>query len=142
VLITLQCLTDPVYVAAAVLGPVGVVALARIARPTWRRSGLRLLGVLAGSVACLLFLVRGYARVRAADPNLAQQSHWASYFALLRAFGGVLPTDLKKLFWAGDHPTSMAPAILAVIALGAIVALLRRSRRVRSSLDPAWCHAG
>jgi len=52
-LATLQGLTDLVYIAPAVLGPLGILALFRLARRRTRRSGLRVAGVVVASAALL-----------------------------------------------------------------------------------------
>jgi hypothetical protein len=141
-LITLQCLTDPVYVAVAVLVPLGILAASRIARPAWHRSGLWLMAVLVGSLVPLIPIFGSYARVRANDPDLVQHSTWAGQAQIFHRFGGVLPTDLSGLFWRAAVPTTMAPAILGVIVVGAMVAAVQSWRRRGSGLGQAWRHAG
>ena len=141
-LIVIQSLTDPVYVAAAVFAPLGVLALARLARRAWRPSGVRLLAVLAGAMACLVPFFHAYARVRASDPAFAEHSAWASHRKLFVLFAGVHPTDLESVWRTGSHPTTMVPAMLAVIGLGAVVAIGRRVFTSGSGLGRAWCHAG
>ena len=141
-LVTLQCLTDPVYVAVAVLLPLWALALSRIARPAWRRSGWWLAAVLAGSLAVLLPLLAAYARARAMEPLLAKQSAWGSSAMLYAAFAGLPPNDLSALLWRGDAPTTIAPAILGIILTGVVVAAVRGWRGQWSGLGHAWRHAG
>jgi hypothetical protein len=141
-LITIQCLTDPVYVAAAVLAPLGVLALVRLVRRAWRPSGLRLLAVLVGAIVGLVPVLYAYARVRARDPGFAGQSLWAFFPQFFRPFAGVVPTDLTTLWWSGDRPITMAPAMLGLIGLGSVIGLARRKLCAGSGLGLAWRHAG
>src|SRR5262245_43525952 len=76
VLVTLQCLTDPVYVAVPLLVVVGGVGVLRLARRDAPGAGLRVLGAAATAVVVLLPLVGAYLRVRAANPALATQTLW------------------------------------------------------------------
>ncbi|HZF03652.1 MAG TPA: hypothetical protein VE932_04895, partial [Patescibacteria group bacterium] len=57
-LLVLQCLTDLVYVAPAVLGPLGVLAAIRILRRDTRAAAVRLAAVLALTLAALLPVYR------------------------------------------------------------------------------------
>ena len=75
-LIALQSLSSLVYISAAVLGPLGVLAMARLLRPSTRRDGLRLLGAMALAVVLLAPAVAGYVTVRIANPDLAEQTYW------------------------------------------------------------------
>jgi len=130
-LIVAQCLTDPVYVAAAVVAPLGLLALWRLARRHSRRDGLVLAGVLATALLCLIPFLLGYLRVRAANPQIAEQTSWRN---TLR------PTHLEGLFWVGNAPTTLAPAGLFLIAIGlAFVARRALSRRALPH-DVGWRH--
>lgn len=131
VLIVAQCLTDPVYVAAAVVAPLGLLALSRLACRRSRRDGLVLAGALATSLLCLLPFLLGYLRVRAANPQIEEQTSWRN---TLRA------TYLEGLFWSGNQPTTIAPAALVLIAIG--LALLARRALSRRALphDVGWRH--
>jgi len=59
-LVVLQCLANEVYVAPAVLVPLGLLALWRTVYPGARAAGMRLLGVLAISGIALLPVYIGY----------------------------------------------------------------------------------
>ncbi len=130
-LIVAQCLTDPVYVAGAVVAPLGLLALWRLARRHARRDGLVLAGALATALLCLIPFLLGYLRVRAANPQIAEQTTWRN---TLR------PTYLEGLFWSGSAPTTLAPAGLVLIAIG--LALVARRAIARRALphDVGWRH--
>jgi len=130
VLIVAQCLTDPVYVAAAVVAPLSLLAAARIVRPRWRRDGLVLAGVLAASLVGLGPFLLGYLRVRAQNPSLGEQTLWNHTFVL---------SDLTSLGWRYPAATTIAPAALLLILLGGLLTLVRR-RRVSLPHDPGWAH--
>jgi hypothetical protein len=129
-LIVAQCLTDPVYVAVAVLAPLGTLAIVRIVRRPSRRSGLVLAAVLAASLACLVPFVLGYLRVRAQNPLLAQQTVWRV---------PALPSDLAALLWHHRMPTTIAPAALVLLLLGGVLAVARRGRPPLRH-DAGWRH--
>jgi len=132
-LIVAQCVTDPVYVAAAVAAPVGLLAAWRIARAQSRRDGLLLAGALGAALLGLAPFVLGYLRVRADNPLLAQQSLWK---------GGWQPADLTALLWQFPAPTTLAPAAMLLVAIGAVLAVRRRARREGAlGHDPAWAQA-
>ena len=78
-LIALQSLSSPVYVSAALLMPLGLLAAVRLLRPGGRVDGLRMLGAMALAVVLLAPVAAGYVAVRAANPNLAEQSFWRSW---------------------------------------------------------------
>lgn len=130
-LIVAQCLTDPVYVAAAVVAPLGLLALSRLARRHSRRDGLVLVGVLAVSLSCLIPFLLGYLRVRAANPGLAQQTTWTNTAP---------PTWLEGLFWSGSAPTTIAPAALVLIALGLVLVARRALAHRPLPHDVGWRH--
>jgi len=130
VLVVLQCLTDVVYVAPAVLVPLGVLAVARLVRRRARRSGLKLLVVLGLAIVALLPIYLGHLSVRARNPDLARQTFWP-----LVEGPPVLP-------W-GPFETgaaSLAGGSAFLIALGATIALLRW-RSIEPELGSAWKHA-
>jgi hypothetical protein len=137
-LIVAQCLTDLVYVAAAVMAPLALLALARVVRPRSRRSGFRLLLVLAAALLCLAPSALGYLRVRAHNPLLAEQSQWPSNL-LPSQVQASLWTDLRSLFWSQSAPTTIAPAAIVLIVLGGALAAFRR-RRASCAHDAGWCH--
>jgi hypothetical protein len=135
-LIVVQCLTDPVYVAPAVMATLGCLALARLARPAWRQSGWRLLGVLAALPICLAVPLLGYVQVRVRNPGLAQQTPWQDTIAQ------AWPTDLTAIF---SHRSlvpalGIGPLLLGFIVAGAVAGALRRWRGAGSGLGRAWAH--
>jgi hypothetical protein len=137
-LILLQSLTDPVYVAPALLVVLGSVALVRLVRPVWRRSGAWLALVLAALPLCLAPFLAGYVWVRAHNPALTHQTLWtglpgAKLYALT-------PFDVRGLVWRGGEATSMGPAVLATIVLGALVAIVRGRSRSATATG-AWANA-
>src|SRR6185503_13215849 len=75
-LVVLQCLTDLVYVAPAVLIPLAVLGAARLSRPRTRRAGAILLGIVALGGLFLLVPAAGHLRVRAENPALERQAYW------------------------------------------------------------------
>jgi hypothetical protein len=137
-LVVLQCLTDPVYVALAVVVPLGALALVRGVRRATRREGVWLGVLVVTALVALSPVLAGYAAVRRANPNLAQQTVWTR---------PPPPSELSQLFWWGGAPTTIAPAALALIVAGGIVALVRRrsAARTGSTLERptshAWTHA-
>lgn len=132
-LIVLQCLTDPVYVAAAVAAPVLLLVAWRVARAGSRRDGLLLAGALGAALLCLVPFLLGYLRVRAANPLLARQSLWKD---------GWQPADLTALFWKFPAPTTLAPAVMLLVVGGVALALRRRARRDGAlGHDAGWAHA-
>jgi len=131
-LITIQSLTDPVYVAPAVAAPLATLALWRFAHRRSRADGLRLAIVVAAATACVLPFVVGYVRVRAAQPDLELQTLWRY---VLR------PADLTSLFWRAANPTTLAPTALVLVLVG-IGAALRRRRSDPAAILAAqgWRH--
>jgi hypothetical protein len=73
-LIALQCLAEPLYLAPAVLVPLGTVALVRLGRASTRVAGRRLATALALAALVLLPVYVGYADVALRNPGLARQS--------------------------------------------------------------------
>jgi hypothetical protein len=137
-LILLQSLTDPVYVAPAVLAVLGSLALARLVRPVWRRSGAWLALVLAALPVCLIPFLAGYSWVRAHNPALTHQTLWTGRFgAKLYA---LFPLDVSGFVWRGGEATSMGPAVLVTIVLGALVAIVRGRSRSATATG-AWANA-
>lgn len=126
-LVVLQVLTDPIYLGAGVLPPLGLLTLARIARPATRAAGFRLAAGLVLVMLCVLPVYAGYAAVRAANPHLAAQTvhvttmHWT------------------RSWWQAftSTPAAIAVPALGLLPLGALAALLG-ARPGASSLG--WCH--
>jgi hypothetical protein len=139
-LVTLQCLTDVVYVAPAIVGPLGVLALGRLARRRSRAAGLGLLGALVLSLLLLLPVYFGYWRARADNPHGEQQTLWAA--PLL----AVILAPPLRLGWnglamqhpafEGSSPMDATPVTLGLIVAGAACLAVGRTRG-RESAD-AW----
>jgi hypothetical protein len=132
-LIVLQSLTEPLYVAPAVLGPLGVLAVGRLVRRATRPAGLRLAGVLALVVLALVPMLRGYLRVRAANPALATQTPWVITEASI-------PYQLPARLFAGSGPLAVTPVAMGLIAAGAVTALWRRRNGGTPPRSGAWAH--
>jgi len=115
-LVVLQALADVFYVAPAVLGPLVLIALARLPRRATRRAGGRLLAVVGLALIALLPVYGGHLAVRAENPVLAGQSLWT-----LRQPIPVLPWGP----FAGG-PTSLPPVTLLLIGAGAVSLAARR----------------
>src|SRR5882724_882750 len=132
-LLVLQCLTDLVYVAPAVLGPLGVLAAIRILRRDTRAAAVLLAAVLALTLAALLPVYRGYLGVRAANPNLSTQTWWA-------VAENTFPAPLPDRFLGGDYPLVLTPVAMALVCLGALVALGRRRAGAAAPVPGGWAH--
>src|SRR6185295_15305435 len=89
--------------------PLGVLALARLARPRSRGAGLRLAATLCLATMAVVPVIGGYLAVRAANPDLANQTLWTI---------PPLPTHLPWRLVTGDSPTAVPVAALAVIVAG------------------------
>jgi len=128
--LVLQCLTDVVYVASAVLAPLGLIALGRLTRRSTRRDGLRLAIVLACVVLALVPVYLGHLAVGAANPNLHRQTVWL--FALA-------PTALP---WGPilSGPTAVPVTAMALAALG-LVGFAWRRGSWPAGKRRAWAHA-
>jgi hypothetical protein len=116
-----QGATSP-YVAAGMLAPVGVLAVARLARARTRASGVALLGALGLAVGLLLVVYGGYAWVRWREPTMAANTWWPGGFFKEFAF----PADL---FFARHRPNAIPLAMFVLIAAGAVCAIVRRRAR-------------
>src|SRR5262249_20554034 len=117
-LIALQCLTDLVYVAPPVVASLGVLVVMWTMRRTRRASGLRLALALTVALLALLPVLRGYLAVRAANPNLGNQSMWK----LVGDLRAVLPGQ----FLGGPWPLVVTRAAMATILVGGFSAVWRR----------------
>jgi hypothetical protein len=125
-LVILQCATDLVYVAPAVLGPLGALALVRLARPATRRVGVRLARVLVVSVAALAPVAWGYTLVARRNPDLAANTLWVDASSRTN-----LPWDLVS----PDRPAAFRGTMVAVLVVGF---LMMASRRHGRSLPRSW----
>jgi hypothetical protein len=75
-LLAVQALTDVVYVAVPVIATVGAFAIVRLADARTRTDGRRTATALVAAGCALLPIYAGYAAVRWANPDLAQQTVW------------------------------------------------------------------
>jgi hypothetical protein len=131
--VVLQCLTDVVYVAAAVVAPLGLLALGRLVRRETRGPGLRLLAVLGLTLLALLPVYAGHAAVSRANPDLRQQSVWALD----------MPLPGINLPWGPfmNGPVAIPVVALLLIGIGLACFVLRTRRASDDSLRTAWAHA-
>lgn len=112
-LVTLQSLTDVVYVTSALVAALGAQGAMRIARRESRADGSRLLaGVVLGLLALCPFLLP-YARIVEANPDLASQSAWKT------SLGGAWP-------FVSTHPIYLAPVSLFVVLVGIVCRVVAR----------------
>jgi hypothetical protein len=133
VLVALQAATEPVYVAPAIIAPLALLAVARLARAETRRDGVALLAVVAGAIAALAPVYAGYARVWRENPHLASQTPWPN--AQLVQF--LSPMTLTWRGIAGAGTTDVPSLVIAVILVGAACA-----RAASREIAPAaWRHA-
>ncbi len=130
-LVVLQCLTDLVYVAPAVLGPLSVLAAFRLLRRRSRAEGLRLLGVLGLASLMLVPIFRGYSAAQRANPDLAKQTIWSG---LERVWPAVLP----QRFLAGMVPFTVTPVMGGLVILGGLLALWRRRQGATPVVPGGW----
>ncbi len=90
-LVAVQGLTSA-YVAAAVAASLGVLAVARCARPSTRRAGVWMLVALAIAGVVLAVAFSGHAIVHARNPDIAAQSPYALVWALA---ADVVPSSFR-----------------------------------------------
>src|SRR5205814_4048722 len=114
-LVVLQALAEPVYLAPAVLAPLAILAAVRLASRSARASGIRLLAVTVAAGAVLAPLYVGYARIRAANPALPEQTLWRNE-ALMPL---LLPTRLSWDGLAGMGPARVSAGLLLLVLVGA-----------------------
>jgi hypothetical protein len=127
-LLVLQCLADVAYVAAALLVPLGCIAVARTCRRAGRAAGLRLLAVVVATPLCLAPVYAGYLVVAARNPLLAEQTNWRLHGAAAYPWLGQPLTTLPWGPLEDLAPTSVAPVVMPLVVLGAL-ALVIRARR-------------
>jgi hypothetical protein len=135
-LLVLQCLVDPLYVAPAVLLPLAVLAAARLARPTTRAAGAGLVRAMVLAALALAPVYAGYVDVYLRNPHLATQTVWST-----RA--PELPHDqpvVLAFLGAWWHRFPIPVVSLVVIAVGTLVLFLRR-RGATALVRAAWAHA-
>lgn len=128
-LVALQGLTS-VYVAAATLLPLGILALVRLARGATRASGLRLLAVLGLALLTLVPAYSGYLVVRAQNPQLREQT----VYRVVRMGAVALPWGP----FAGGEPMALPPLAVLLIGIGLGHRLLRRHDPGRPGTPSAW----
>jgi hypothetical protein len=126
-LVVLQGLSS-IYVAAAVLGPLALLALARCVRPTTRRAGIALVVVVLAAAAVLFLVYLPNALVVRSAPGWSERTFWP--------LGTRHPTELPWEPFSGRAATGVPLGILGLIAAGAVCRLLGRPRAERS----AWVH--
>jgi hypothetical protein len=131
-LVFLQCLTDPIYIAPAVLGPLGAIALGRLVGPSTRAAGRALIGGLALAIIAVIAVHAGQVLIRLGAP-LTQQTAWGT--------AGQASVDVPWGLLGWQAPTAVAPASLALIALGAVLFALRPRDGTGRELRSAWLHA-
>jgi hypothetical protein len=119
-LVFLQCLTDVVYVASAVLPALALIGGLRLARRVTRGAGLQLLAVVAATALCLAPIYAAHLSLRAENPDLRTQTFWRT--------AAPAPTYLP---WGPltSGPAAVQPEVWLLIGLGALSSLLRRAWR-------------
>ncbi len=122
VLVVLQSLTDLVYVAPAVLVPLGVLGAVRLARSPTRKAGAILLGIVALSGLILLIPAWGHLRVGLDTPNLAREGFWKIDADWFRQHGTEIPWGLFDTL----APTALPGAALGLLCVFAFSAQARR----------------
>lgn len=132
-LVALQCLTDLVYVTPAVMGPLGALAGFHLLRRHTRAAGFRLIGVLALAALILVPVYRGYATVRAANPDLAQQTKWTTT-------GASFPTPLPERLLHGGEPFLLTPVAMGLVVLGIAALAWRRRSGATPATPGGWAH--
>ena len=132
-LVLAQGLADLVYLAPAAMLPLLVIAGARLARGRTRAEGLRLLAAVALAGVVLVAVHWPWLALARAVPELSRQTPWYGV--------GLDPLDLPwgPLGWLS--PVAVPTVGLAVIALGAVKALVRRWRGAPAARDRLWKHA-
>lgn len=124
----LQALVDQVYVAPAVIAPLGALAALRLARRSTRPDGWRLTAATGLALAGLVPFYLPYAAARLAHPALANETVW-------RASANPVPLGIALFGYRA--PASIAPAAVGLIALGALLRLASRWRARASEATPA-----
>ena len=127
-LVFLQCLSDPIYIGPAVLGPLGAIALGRLLRPETRAAGRALVAGLATAIVAVIVAHAGQVWIRLQAP-LTQQTAWGT--------AGTASVDVPWGLLGWQAPTAVAPAALVLIAIGTVLVALRGSRAAPRA---AWLH--
>jgi hypothetical protein len=121
-LVTLQALVDPIYIASALFATLAVLAGARLLRGETRSSGARLFAVLLVSVLPLVPIYAGYARVRAANPSLLDQTYWGATQDI--QFRWPVTASVYGIY--GYGPADVSSFVLGTVLLGAVALLIAR----------------
>jgi len=127
-LVVLQALVDPVYLGAAMLVPLGLLAGGRLVRSETRRAGLQLSVGLALVVLVLFVSFASHFVVRAENPNLADQTLWKTPMAAIEFPWGLIGVGA---------PTAAPLPLVALIVLGTMSMLLAGPA---APARRAWAH--
>ena len=127
-LVVLQALVDPVYLGAGLLIPLGLLAAGRLARADTREAGIRLAAVVASAAVALFVAFASHLLVRAANPNLAQQTVWTVPMPPIAFPWGLVSCPA---------PTAAPSAFLLLIVAGAASAVIAGSE---APARRAWAH--
>jgi len=131
-LVALQGATSP-YVAATILTPLGVLAALRLLRPATRPGAWWLIAALGLAALVLAGVYSGHALLRLEEPTLTDQTYWRGAHG--RVF--TIPDDLRD----PRNPFAVGLPVVVVIAIGMVIALVRRLTSGRSEpRDTAWRH--
>src|SRR5688572_8472568 len=128
-LVVLQALVDPVYLGAALVVPLGLLAAVRLVRRDTRTAGLHGVLLLAVTAVVLAVAFASHLAVRAENPNLAGQTLWTTPMA---------PFELPWGLLGVGAPTAAPSAFLMLIALGAASAIAAGRA---ATAGRAWAHA-
>ncbi len=137
-LIAMQCSTELVYIAPAVLAPLGVIVLARLVRRRRRANGIRLATATALAVLALSPLYLGYRAVR--GPGL--ETPWPVAQKRTELPWGLFGAWPAPLDWTdAPPPASLPPLAFVLIALGAWSVGQRSLRGDAFKERRLWMHA-
>jgi hypothetical protein len=139
VLVVLQSLADPIYVAPAVFAPASIVALWRVLRPHDRADGLRLTATL---LLALLVLTPIYVLYRQSlpDTGLGPIGVWSAQPETSDK-GAVGALVLAGGVYAQLRPIGV-PWIAMLFAVAGLVSFALRTPRERTATLQAWKHVG
>jgi hypothetical protein len=138
-LIAMQCLTELVYIAPAVLAPLGVLTLARLLRRRTRADGLRLAAAIAIAMLALSPLYVGYRAVRAGNPGL--ETAWPVAQKRTELPWGLFGAWPKPLSWVdAPPPAALPPVAFALVLLGAGSVAQRSWRGGARRARRLWAH--
>ena len=130
-LIALQSLSSPVYISAALLVPLGVLAVGRVLRPALRVDGLRLLAATGLAIVLLAPVAAGYVAVRITHPDV--KSYWSWWHPT---------TDLPWGPIAAPQTPTAVPLLAVGLAAAGLVSLALPWRNGTAPVSPrAFGHA-